>query len=422
MMTETQAEASRGPVSGFAKLILATAFAGIAGYLITWLIPRQIGFESYAVFAIFWSMLFLVISALSGIQQEVTRATAPAVASSAGDFRRTWAFGFGAALLAFAVLMLTGLLWAGPVFGDAGWALVWPLAVGASSYVLVAVLGGTLYGLSSWGAIFSLICIEAALRLVAVGIALVFTSNVIILAWMTAIPFALTLLLIWPFVRNGRVGKPKLDVGYGQLTRNISRTIFAAASMGIMVSGFPFLMGVTSAGAPPEVLSLLILAITLTRAPLIVVMMALQSYLIIYFREHAQTLWRSLFMILGAIAVAAATLALLGNWIGPAVFELLFPGEIVPDGGLIAVLVASSGLMGALCVTAPAVLAGSQHTLYTAGWLGAAIATIGCLLLPLDLHSRTVLALMIGPLAGLMIHGTALFWKWRVGSISDSAA
>ena len=51
----------------------------MAGYIITWLVPWQVGFSAYSSFAIFRSLLFFIVSALSGIQQEVTRATRPRV-------------------------------------------------------------------------------------------------------------------------------------------------------------------------------------------------------------------------------------------------------------------------------------------------------------------------------------------------------
>lgn len=62
-------------VPGLALIIVATAVAGLAGYFITWLVPRVICFSAYAVYAVFWSFLFLVVSTLPGVQQEITRAT-----------------------------------------------------------------------------------------------------------------------------------------------------------------------------------------------------------------------------------------------------------------------------------------------------------------------------------------------------------
>jgi hypothetical protein len=132
--------------------------------------------------------------------------------------------------------------------------------------------------------------------------------------------------------------------------------------------------------------------------------MALQSYFIVLFRNHAQTFWQKFFLLETVVVAAGIVLGVLGWWLGPSVFTVLFPGQQPPQGWLIAALVASSALVGALCVTAPAVLARAKHSIYTAGWMAAAVTTIVCLLVPLPLTSRTVLALAIGPLAGLAVH------------------
>ena len=394
--------------SGFTQLLLATAIAGVAGYIITWLVPRQVGFSAYSSFAIFWSLLFFIVSALSGIQQEITRATRPRVDPIRRARHQVVAFGVATAALTFVVVVASAPAWVTVVFPANQWQLVWPLAVGTASYVLVAVLGGSLYGVSHWSALFWLICVEATLRLVAVAVVLIFTSDIVALAWTVAAPYSLTLLVLWPLMNRSLAGKSELDVSIRRLCGNISRTIVAAASMGLMVSGFPFVLGLASVGEPAELLGLLILAVTLTRAPLIVVMMALQSYLIIHFRDLGDAVWSRVLRIVGLLGALAVVLSVLGWWLGPVVFEFLFPGELVPEGWLLAVLVASSALMGALYVTSPAILAASRHTVYSVGWLVAAATTVVCLLLPLDLVSRTVLSVLAGPISGLVVHGSYL--------------
>jgi predicted membrane-bound mannosyltransferase len=64
-------------ISGFAIILIATATSGVAAYVMAWLVPNVIGLASYATFAVFWSAIHLVVGALFGIQQEVTRGTHP---------------------------------------------------------------------------------------------------------------------------------------------------------------------------------------------------------------------------------------------------------------------------------------------------------------------------------------------------------
>jgi hypothetical protein len=394
--------------SGFTLILAATAIVGVAGYVITWLVPASIGVGPYAVFAVFWSFTFLVAAALTGIQQEITRATHLRGPEDSGYRNRAGVFAACAFLVVLVLVLGTAPLWAATVFPTEGWALVLPLAVGAASYVPLAVLAGSLYGVGQWKALFALMSVEGVLRLVLVGIALAFLPGSIPLAWAVAIPFPVAVLAVWPFARASVVGKTRLDVALPRLTWNVGRTIVAAASMGLMVSGFPLVLSLTSATVPEDDLGLIILAATLTRAPLIVVGMALQSFLIVFFRTRLARFWRSLLQLEAVVLGLGAVLAALGYLLGPWVFALLFPGQAVPEAWVIATLVASSALVGALCVSAPAVLSRNAHSAFTAGWVLAALTTVICLLLPLEFLERTMLALLVGPAAGVLLHAVYL--------------
>jgi O-antigen/teichoic acid export membrane protein len=236
----------------------------------------------------------------------------------------------------------------------------------------------------------------------------VFTTDTVVLAWAVALPFPVTVLLLWPFIRRRARGRSRLDVGYGALTRNALRTTLAASATGLMVSGFPLLLAVTSPGEPDELLGLFILCITITRAPLIVVAMSLQSYLVVTFRDARSGFWRTLLRLEALVGAVGIVLAAAAWAAGPAVYSLLYPGRLAPDGGFLAVLVLSSALVGALCISGPAVLARSRHTAFLLGWVVAAGVTVACLLLPLDLATRTFAALLAGPAAGLLVHSLHL--------------
>jgi hypothetical protein len=394
--------------SGFALIVAATGLVGIAGYLITIWVPNLIGFGPYATFAVFWAFTFLIAAALTGIQQEITRGTQP---RQPGDTTRSGQAGRFALFAAIAVLVLvlgTAPLWQAAVFPDHGWALVLPLAVGAASYVPLAVLAGSLYGVGHWKALFALISIEGLLRLVLVIAVAYLNPEFTTFAWAIALPFPVAVLVVWPFARARVVGKTRLDVSLPRLTWNVARTIVAATAMGLMISGFPLILQLSSPGEPEVLMGLVITTATLTRAPLIVVGMALQSFLIVFFRSRAAHFWRTLLMLEGAVLALGALLALLGYLLGPAVFELVFPNKDTPENWLIAAFVLSSALVGALCISAPAVLSRNAHAAFSAGWIVAALTTIGCLLLPIGFLEKTVLSLIAGPLAGVLVHAVYL--------------
>ena len=407
-MTEVRPEGQRTTrLSGFAIILIATGIAGIASYAVTILVPNRIGLAAYAIFAVFWSSVYLVVGALGGIQQEVTRGTHPIAQNAPVRASRARNFGIAAGFAVFAAVLATAPLWANKVFPAEGWNLVWPLAVGTASFVMVAVLAGSLYGVAAWVPLALMMTVDALLRLASLSITLLFTTDVVALAWAVALPFPLTLLVLWPFIRHSIVGRSQLDVGYRALTWNVARTIVAATATGIMVSGFPLLLGLTSHSEPKETLGVYIATITLTRAPLIVVALSLQSYLVVQFRDNAEHFWRQFLRLIGIVFAGGAVLAVAGWLLGPAVYHLLFPtGD--PDGPFFAILVGSSALVAALCISAPAVLARSQHLVYTAGWVAAAVVTIGALVLPIDFASRTIAALVCGPVVGLVVHATYL--------------
>lgn len=398
-------------ISGLPAILIATGIAGIAAYVVTWWVPQVVGPASYAVFAVFWSALYLVVGGLGGIQQEVTRATRPRELSHTSASIRN--FAFGAAGLVFAAVVGTAPLWVGSVFPEFGWGLVLPLAFGTASYVLVAVLCGSLYGVQAWVSLALLLSLDALLRLAAVVVTLLFTTDTVTIAWAASLPFLLTLVILWPRVRRDIVGLSSIDVGYRTLSWNISRTLLASAASAALVSGIPLILTLTAPDENPELLATLFLTIALTRAPLIVTVMALQGYLIVKFRDAGAAFMGLFARFIGAILLGAVVLAALGWWLGPPVYAFLFPQNIVLDGWFFSILVGSSAIVGAMSVSASAALARSQHMAYSAGWVVAALVTIVALLLPIDLVERTAVALVVGPLAGLAVHVAALLRRGR---------
>ena len=399
----TDASVARVP-NGATAILTATVIAGVAGYGITWLVYRQIGAAPYAVFAAFWAAIYLVVGGLSGVQQEITRATRERGPHSGRWSGRVWIFGASTAVIAFAAVLATAPLWAIPAFPAQGWALVWPLAVGVASYVLVATVSGSLYGVSEWRSLALMIATDGTLRLTLLAVGTSFTQDVIVLAWLVALPFPLTVVLLWPAIRGKVSGRTELDVGYRALSWNVARTVAASAATAVLVSGFPLLIVIAARGQDQAMVGELIFTLTLTRAPLIVTVMSLQSYFVVRFRDRADAVWATLVPVLAVILAAAALLAVLGWLLGPAVFAWVTAASFSLDGWLIAILVASSALIAALCMTGAAVLARSLHLGYSMGWVLAALITVVIMLCPLDFFLRLLLAVLVAPVVGLVVH------------------
>lgn len=410
--------------TGVGSILAATVIASAAGFAVIVFVPEQVGLAAYQPLGVFWSAMYLVISALSGIQQEVTRATLPTesgavTAAGVHPSRRgpTWRpdangsiplFGCVAALVVVVAIVASAPLWVERVFPQDEWALVWPLAVASGSYVLVATTAGTLYGGRRWRALSLMIGVDALLRLGAVLALSVFTVETAALAWAAAVPFALTLIVMSPWLRRLVIGATSPDVGYRRLTWNVARTVGAAAASGVLVTGLPLVIGMAAADEPPAVVAALFITITLARAPVIVVVTSLQSYLIVWFRSAGSRAGAVLVRLLPLVIAAGFVLAGAAWILAPPVFDIAYSGSISFDGGYYALLVLSSAMVGCLIITAAALLALARHAAYSTGWIAAAAATIGCFWLPSGLLDKTIVALIVGPAVGVVIHSIAL--------------
>ena len=105
------------------------------------------------------------------------------------------------------------------------------------------------------------------------------------------------------------------------------------------------------------------------------------------------------------VGVAAVLVAgLLGPWL----LRAAFGAEYRADGALLAWLTTAAVAIALLTLTGAAAVAAALHRAYSVGWVGATVASVLLLLLPLGLETRTVIALLCGPLVGIGVHLGAL--------------
>jgi O-antigen/teichoic acid export membrane protein len=105
---------------------------------------------------------------------------------------------------------------------------------------------------------------------------------------------------------------------------------------------------------------------------------------------------------IGAIGVLAASL------VGPWLLRVAFGQQYQASGALLAWLTAAAVAIAMLTLTGAATVAVALHRAYSLGWVGATLASGLLLLLPLSLPTRTVIALLCGPLVGIGVHLVAL--------------
>jgi O-antigen/teichoic acid export membrane protein len=148
--------------------------------------------------------------------------------------------------------------------------------------------------------------------------------------------------------------------------------------------------------------------VTLTRAPLLVPLTAMQGNLIAHFVDQRNDRMRALagpaalVAGLGVVGVVVAGLA------GPWLLRVGFGPGYRADGALLASLTAAAVAIAMLTLTGAATVAAALHRAYSLGWIGATVASTLLLLLPLELQTRTVVALLCGPLVGIAVHMAAL--------------
>jgi hypothetical protein len=382
-------------------VLAATAIAGGSAYIANALVGATSSAADYAVFGVFWSALYLVIAALSGIQQEIARATRPVTAAGPSEGIRR--FALLAAAAAMLIVAASSPLWIGAIDGGSGGPWLLPILVGAGGYVVVTVVVGVLYGLELWVPIALMSSVDGLLRLVLILIVLSTGADQGWLAWAVVAPFPLTPLLLWLTFRRRVAGRFVLDVRLPALARNSVRSVGATIATGVLISGFPLVLALVASEEPAAELGAVVLAINLVRAPLVIVVLSLQSFFVVRFRSLGGRASRLFIRIGAAILAATALLAIAAFIAGPPIITLLWPQYDI-DVSLIVGLVVASGLLGVLCVSGPLVLARGDHGQFFAGWAIAAAVTVGLLLVPLPLESRVLLALGVAPIVGAAVH------------------
>jgi O-antigen/teichoic acid export membrane protein len=399
-------------ISAPVLLLGATATGGLAGYGVILLLFRDLGPVYYASFAVFWSALYLAIGGLSGLQQEFARATNPKTEQTLPGLGRARgiAFSAGATLIVASVVTISSVFWAPLVFGSEVIPIVGALVVGVSSFVIFAMISGSLYGLSRWGTLAALIVSDAMLRLFFVGAGLMAHATMVGLAWLVVAPIPTTLVLWSQVLIRSLRGKIAIDATARRLALNALETVLAAVGASMIVSGFPFLLGIAGSNVDPHLLGSMVFAITLTRAPLVITVMSLQSYLVVVFRSAGRNAFRLLGLVVGAVGIATLVFGLAVSLAGIPVLNLVAGRDLGVDVVFLLLLVVSSFLIAVLSITGAFVLAEGSHRLYLAGWAVATVVTIAILFGAGPFMLRLAWSLVAGPTLGIGVHLCGRRW------------
>jgi O-antigen/teichoic acid export membrane protein len=385
------------------------------------LAARNLDPAGFSVFGVFWGAFGLVGGAAYGLLQEATREVRAAgyVQISDGPQTHPMRIAVGLGVAAAVVMAGSSPLWANHVFAEAVPLSVALLSAGLAGFCVHATLLGMLAGVGRWGEYGVLMVADAGTRVAIAVATFVAGWGVVGFLWATVGGAAawLLLLLMSPGARcAARLQTPGDTATF---LRGASHSIAAAGASAILVMGFPVLLKTTSGDLGAEG-GVVILAVTLTRAPLLVPLTAMQGNLIAYFVDHrgkvgdiSQSAQR--WARLRALVVPAVIIAALGGLgvlaaalFGPWILRTVFGADYAASGALLAWLTAAAVSIALLTLTGAAAVAAALHRSYSAGWVGATVASTLLLTLPLELQTRTVVALLCGPLVGIVVHLTGL--------------
>jgi O-antigen/teichoic acid export membrane protein len=407
----TDAGTPTGPITrgSVARVGVATAATALCGYLVLYLAARDLDPAGFSVFGVFWGAFGLVTGAANGLLQEATREVRSAGYVAASPGPQTHPLRVAAVIGVVAGLVIAGSapLWAGHVFVEARWTSVVLLSVGLAGFCMHATLLGMLAGAGRWTQYGSLMVTDAGMRVTVAAATFAMSWGLVGYLWATVCGAVAWLVML---VASPTARAAAQLVAYGDTAtflRGAAHAVAAAGASAILVMGFPVLLKATS-GDLGSTGGVVILAVTLTRAPLLVPLTAMQGNLIAHFVDQSTERMRALVgpaaVVLGLGAVGVVTAGLAGPWL----LRVGFGADYRADGALLAWLTAAAVSIALLTLTGAATVAAAMHRAYSLGWIGATVVSTLLLLLPLQLETRTVVALLCGPLVGIAVHTAAL--------------
>lgn len=392
------------------RVAVATAVAAASSMLVVAGAPRLLGsVADTTLFLTFWSALFAFFGVLSGVSIETTRAVTAAAGAAAPPGPRVGLVGAAVGVGLGAAVAALAPIWGPLVFSRDATALALLVALGVTGYAVHQVVVGALAGARRWGTYSGLIAADSAVRLGLVA-AVALTTGSLVGAAGGAAAAAFTWLALLAVSRPARVAATvRADVALVPYLRRLGAASVATGASAVLVVGFPTLLALTTADTEYRAAAPLLLAITLTRAPLMIPLNAYQGVAVTHFVQHRDRGLRAMLPI-GRVVLGVGVLGAVAAWlVGPWLLELVGDGPEYHLSGLVlgGLTLGATGL-ALVTLTGAVCQALTLHGAFVGGWLAAVAVALGLLLLPLPLADRAVLALVAGPVVGIGVHLTAL--------------
>lgn len=426
-----------GTVNRYQSLALlgSSVLAAASTLVVTMIAQRALTGSELTEFLLFWSALFTVTGIITGLQPEITRAVGTARTHAAADGvasdgtpapQGARVVTVAAALGAVAGAMVLGSspLWAGQQIPHSAAVGVTVMAVGVFLYALQATISGVAAGEDRWYLFATVGGLESAGRLLLMLAVALLIPSLAGLEVATVIPMGLWLILALVTFSGRRLWVARADVPAGRLMVNILWSFLSSAAAAMLMMGFPNVLKASGAAeSEPVVLGTLILAISITRSPIMIPLQAFQGVAVSAFLKQRHRPVAAFIKPAAAVVAVGAVGALAAYLVGPLLFRLIYPPaagaesayEAAASGLSLGALVFASALLALMTLSGNMALAVNQHRIYLAGWVVAAVVTLGlAFLLPAPLVPRAVVALAVGPVCGFVVHMVGVSMASRV--------
>ena len=428
---------SSGTVTRYQSLALlgSSLLAAVSTLLVTMIAQRALNGSELTEFLLFWAALFTVTGIITGIQPEITRAVGTARTRAVADralANRAASGGAASAegsapqgarvvtvtaalgAIAGALVLVSSPLWAGQQIPHSAAVGVTVMAVGVFLYALQATMSGVTAGEDRWYLFAAVGGLESAGRLILMLAAALMIPSLAGLEVATVVPMGLWLILALVTVSGRRLWVARADVPARRLTTNILWSFLSSAAAAVLMMGFPNVLKASGAAeSEPVVLGTLILAISITRSPIMIPLQAFQGVAVSAFLKQRHRPVAAFIKPAAAVVAVGAVGALAAYLVGPLLFRLIYPPaagaesayEAAASGITLGALVFASALLALMTLSGNMALAVNQHRIYLAGWVVAAAVTLGlAFLIPAPLVPRAIVALAVGPVCGFVVH------------------
>lgn len=428
---------SSGTVTRYQSLALlgSSLLAAVSTLLVTMIAQRALNGSELTEFLLFWAALFTVTGIITGIQPEITRAVGTARTRAVADRALANRAASGGAAstegsapqgarvvtvtaalgaIAGALVLVSSPLWAGQQIPHSAAVGVTVMAVGVFLYALQATMSGVTAGEDRWYLFAAVGGLESAGRLILMLAAALMIPSLAGLEVATVVPMGLWLILAFVTVSGRRLWVARADVPARRLSLNILWSFLSSAAAAVLMMGFPNVLKASGAAeSEPVVLGTLILAISITRSPIMIPLQAFQGVAVSAFLKQRHRPVAAFIKPAAAVVAVGAAGALAAYLVGPLLFRLIYPPaagaesayEAAASGITLGALVFASALLALMTLSGNMALAVNQHRIYLAGWVVAAAVTLSlAFLVPAPLVPRAIVALAVGPVCGFVVH------------------